>query len=370
MIRVLVINNNIVLQSGITVVIKNLIENTAPNTIKYTIVTGPDVRNNFEVFENLGVEVMIMPRLSPLGLFSFISFFKRLFTNRQFDIIHSHFSQIDNIIFPLAKKHGIKKCISHCHSSKLSDSWWKGAIYKIMCFKLYKRADYCAACSKQAGIAWYGHSFPRMKNKLIIKNGIDCSKYVFNNSLRLQFREQYQIDPDCVVIGHVGRFNVGKNQLFLVYLIEELLQRGKDYKLFLVGKGETMDSIKKIVDSLILNDKIIFVGGRDDVNQVLNLFDVFVMPSIHEGLGIAAVEAQANGLDCILSDSIPDDADLTGVKFLSLNDSISLWADAIESLPFKHHENYNQIVIDAGYDIHKVGEELTMFYKKIISNEY
>ncbi len=369
MIKVLIVNHNLVLQSGITTVIKNLIENTVPNTIVYTIVTRPDPRNNIDYFENLGVKVVTMPQFSILRLTSFISFFKRFFAERHFDIVHSHFSQIENIIFPIARKYGVKKCISHSHSAKLSESSWKAAIYKIMCCGLAKRADYCAACSEQAGIALYGRSFSSLKNKLIIRNGIECKKYAFDELARQDLRKEYGISDSCTVIGHVGRFSVGKNQIFLIKILQELCKRGKDYTLFLVGDGETKEHIEQLVSELGLKDKVVFTGGKDNVSYYLNVFDVFVMPSIHEGLGIAAIEAQANGLECVLSNAIPREADLTRVSFLNLNEPIENWANVIESLPKIHHSEYNDRVIESGYDIHAVGIELTKFYISLLNNE-
>lgn len=366
MIKVLIVNHNLVLQSGITIVIKNLVENTVPNTVAYTIVTGPEPRNNVSYFENLGVKVVTMPKLTLFGLPGFVSFFKRLFSENQFDIIHSHFNQIENIIFPMARKYGVKKCISHSHSAKLSETSWKVAIYRIMCFGLAKRADYCAACSEQAGIALYGHSYPNLKNKLIIRNGIECRKFAFDEAARKEVRKEYGITDNSIVIGHVGRFSIGKNQIFLIRILQELIKRGKDYMLFMVGAGETKEQIEQYVADMGLNERVVFTGGKDNVNYYLNAFDVFVMPSIHEGLGIVAIESQANGLECLLSTAIPQEANLTGVTFLDLKDPIKKWADTLESMPKVRHIEYNDMVVTAGYDIRTVGKELTKLYKTII----
>lgn len=369
MIQVLFVNHNLVLQSGITTVMKNLIENSIPGIVNYTIVTMEDKRNNVSYFRDLGVNVIIMPRLSIFRVKEFISFFCQLFQKNHFDIVHSHFSQIDRIIFPIARKNGVKKCISHSHSAKLSESRLKALLYKIMCFQLSKKADYCAACSEQAGVALFGSSFPVLKNKLIIKNGIDCSKYAYNEELRQSLRKEYNITANSIVVGHVGRFSVGKNQSFLVKILDELKKRGKDYMLFLVGAGETLNGVEKMVSNLGLNNYVIFAGGRDDIDSILNLFDLFVMPSIHEGLGISAVEAQANGLECVLSSNIPKEADLTGVKFLDLNDPITKWADCIESLSCIRHREYNEMVVNAGYEIINIGASMTNFYKELIDED-
>lgn len=370
MIKILFITDNLAPISGVSTVIKNLIDSSDRSILDYTIAVQNNQRNDFSFFERKGIKLIIIPDLSLFSIKSFFAFFESFFEENKFDIIHSHFPQIDNMIFPIAKKKGGAKCISHSHSSKLSEKWWKALRNKLLCCNLSKRADVCAACSEQAGIALYGSSFSKLNNKLIIKNGIDCSKFAFNDSARTQLRLEYQIKSDCSVIGHVGRFSIGKNQLFLVRILEELVRRrGKNYKLFLVGVGEMMEDVKQEVDNRGLNEFVIFAGGKDNVNLYLNLFDIFVMPSIHEGLGISAIEAQANGLECVLSSFIPEEANLTDVSFLNLNDAITKWADVIEVLPKLHHEEYNEMVMASGYDIHTVGHELTLFYKKLVDNE-
>jgi glycosyltransferase involved in cell wall biosynthesis len=370
MIKTLFITDNLAPISGVSMVIKNLIDYSDRSVVEFTIAVQKNQRNDFSFFERRGIKLVVIPDLSLFTIKSFVAFFEIFFEKNNFDIIHSHFPQIDNIIFPIAKKNGKTKCISHSHSSRLSDKWWKALRNKLLCYNLAKRADVCAACSEQAGIALYGNRFPKLNKRLIIKNGIDCSKYLFDASTRTQLRQEYQIQSDCIVIGHVGRFSLGKNQIFIVKILKELRRRGKNFKLFLIGVGEMMVSVKQEVDNLGLNEFVIFAGGKNNVSHYLNLFDVFVMPSIHEGLGISAIEAQANGLECVLSSAIPAEVNLTDVTFLSLNDSITKWADVLEILPKVHHNDYNKMVIEAGYDIHAVGKEMTQLYKKMVDNEY
>ena len=369
MIKTLIVTDNLAPISGVSMVIKNLIDNSDRSIVDYTIAVQNNQRNDFTFFEIRGIKLVIIPDLTILTIKSFIAFFECFFEENRFDIIHSHFPQIDNIVFPIAKKKGKIKCISHSHSSQLSDKRWKAIRNKVLCYNLARRADICAACSEQAGIALYGSSFSKSNKKLILKNGIDCSKFKFDESARTQLREEYQISSDCNVIGHVGRFSLGKNHIFLIEILKELRKRGKNYMLFLVGVGEMMESVKQEVDCLGLDEFVIFAGGKDNVNHYLNMFDVFVMPSIHEGLGISAIEAQANGLECVLSSAIPAEANLTDVTFLNLNEPIANWADAIETLPKVHHEDYNKKVIAAGYDIRAVGKELTQLYIKLVGNE-
>ena len=367
MIRVLFFTHNLARQSGVANVIYNLIINTPSNIVKYTILAMPDKRNDEEYFKQLGVTVHIMPNLSLFNVVAIVRYINTFFSHNQFDIVHSHTWQMDKLLFRVARKHGVKKCISHSHSSQLSESRLKIAIYQILRLRLSKHADYCAACSEQAGIALFGKNFPTLKNKLIIRNGIDCSIYMFNDVVRRQYRNEYNIESDCNVIGHVGRFSEGKNQIFLVEIMNVLKDINGNYKLILVGDGDTLKNVKEKVSEYGLNEFVIFMGGSDNVHSILNMFDLFIMPSFHEGLGISAIEAQANGLECILSNAIPKEANLTNATILDLNAPIKVWTDTIISLPLKRHKEYNSKVIKAGYDSKYVGLEVSKFYQTITS---
>ena len=365
MVKVLFVNDNLRLPAGITMVMKNIIDNSTSSDIRYSILTIQNERNNaLDYFKNKGVDVYYMPDATH-NIFSFFHlkvFFDSFFNNHTFDIVHSHFAQLDKIIFPIAKKNGVKCCISHSHSSQLSESSFKAIRNKIMCLGLINCADYCAACSDAAGLALYGKKFSRSSKRMIIKNGIKIDNYVFDEISRENIRNQYRIQNDTFLIGCVGRLNKVKNQGFLLEVMAELLKDSNSFKLMLVGNGELELELKQKAEELDIYNSVLFVGAQSNVNKYLSAFDVFVMPSLHEGLGIAAIEAQANGLECVVSSNIPKEVDLTGVVFLDINEQPSVWANQIRTMTKKHHSNYNKMVQDKGYNIKDICTELCAFY--------
>lgn len=382
MLNILFVNDNLRLPAGITMFMKNIIDNCPSKDIKFSILTIESERNNAtEYFKNKGVTIYYMPGMTTtssdskimkllamvnfVSLFSMRRFFAKFFSCYSFDIIHSHFSQIDNLMFKEAKKRGVKCCISHSHSSQLSDSKLRALRNKIMCYGLHKRADYCAACSDNAGRALFGASFINSSRRMIIKNGINTTEFLFNLQKRSTIRQRYNIPDNSIVIGHVGRLNKVKNQTYLIDILSELQNEKLRYVLLLVGSGECEKELKLKAERDGLLDNIIFAGAQNDISSYLCAFDIFVMPSIHEGLGIAAVEAQANGLECIVSSSVPHEVDLTGLTFMDISASPALWADQIRRMPKRHHIEYNQAVKNIGYDINSVCKDLCKFYREV-----
>lgn len=380
MTNVLFVNDNLRLPAGITMVIKNIIDNCDSSDICFSILTIQSERNNaLEYFQRKGVRVYYMPgatstsstsrwrnkiaNLNVLSLLSLKRFFKHFFNENNFDIVHSHFAQIDKMMFPIAKNHGVRCCISHSHSSKLADTWIKALRNRVMCRGLLKLADYCAACSDSAGVALFGSSFLNSPKRMIIKNGISLANFVFDEGKRNKLRNEYGIPDGTYVIGNVGRLNRVKNQSFLIEVLYELVKNNKkNYILMLVGNGECESELKQKAKTLGLDDYVIFAGAQNGISSYLSAFDIFVMPSLHEGLGLAAVEAQANGLECILSTSIPEEVNMTNLQYMDLKLSPSIWADSIDSMPKKHHKDYNVIIQKNGYEIKDVCKELSAFY--------
>lgn len=378
MTNVLIVTDNLILPSGITMVIKNLIQNSDLSKVKYSIITLDNRRNNtIEYFKSIGVDVFIMPgpqspvRIRPFAdfvrNFKFIEllwigrFFDNFFNTHHFDVVHSHFAQFNNIIFSIARKHGVKCCISHSHSSKLSESKLRALRNEIFCKDLLAKSDICAACSEMAGVSLYGSEFTTSSKKMIIKNGVQVTRFVYDLHKREAIRAQYGLSDEMHLLGTVGRLNSVKNQSFLIDILHAL---NENYYLMLVGDGECREALYEKTKKYGLVNRVLFVGAQSDIQSYLSAFDLFLMPSHHEGLGISAIEAQANGLECIVSTGIPREVNLTNVQYLSVDD-LNIWVKCIEEAPKKHHEDYLEAVIEGGYDIKDVGRKLVSFYNSI-----
>jgi len=226
-----------------------------------------------------------------------------------------------------AFKYQIPVRIIHAHSSSC-----KGLHNKMLHYSLRGFGNNLAtchlACSDSAA------SFFSLKRKYrVINNGIDVSTYSFDEYKRKRIRKILDIDSNTIVIGHVGRFEEVKNHSFLVNIFIEFVKIRPNSKLLLVGQGKLLDEIKRMVSDLGLSDKVIFLGQRSYVADIMQVMDIFIMPSLFEGLPFVLVEAQASGLPCIISDVIDKQVDLTGnIIYGSLVDAPCVWADKIEKV--------------------------------------
>ena len=191
----------------------------------------------------------------------------------------------------------------------------------------------------------------------ILHNAIPYEDFIFNQDIRNKMRKDLNIE-DKLVIGHIGRFNEQKNHKFLVDIFEKIKEENKNAILLLVGKGNLENEIKKQVEELNLNDSVIFLGIRKDIPQLLMAMDIFVFPSLYEGMPNTVIEAQATGLKCIISDIITKEANITGlVNYVSINNTASEWKNIItENLNYKR-EDMSKIFKEKGYDIRDVSKK-------------
>ena len=366
-IRVLYITDSLKQRFGITAVITNYLKHFDWQRMKVDVLAFDDSELEvMDLYKSLGADIYFMPRLGLTNFISFRKFIKGFFAEHSYEIVHSHFYQIDSIVFPIAKKAGVMKCISHSHATKFSDYKLRAIRNRLMSLNIGKVADIWAACSDEAGETLFGKTYRKSPKRLIVKNGIECKKYLFSQTMRENVRKDLEISEKEIAIGHVGSQKPPKNHIYLIDVFSEICRRADNYKLVLVGDGPLMNEMKAKVHALSLDGKVLFLGTRSDVPDLFNAFDIFVLPSLFEGLGIVAVEAQANGLDCILSTKVPKEADLTGVTYLDIDVAPQVWADSIMQKSCKRHSDFNEKVVAAGYDIQQAATFLQDFYEKEI----
>ncbi|MDD7389308.1 MAG: glycosyltransferase family 1 protein [Lachnospiraceae bacterium] len=234
---------------------------------------------------------------------------------------------IDYLIF--AKKYGISKRIIHCHNADNDAGFIKEYIHKFNRFRLKKYATDFWSCSESASPWFFTKDIVSSAHYKVITNAIDIRKYRKNHELRDKYRRQFGLE-DKIVIGHVGRFHFQKNHKFLVNVFEELSKKDPRYHLLLVGQGTMEQEIRKMVKVKGLTEKVTFAGVRSDVENMYQIMDLFVLPSIFEGLGVVALEAQACSLPCLLADTVPMIVKVNpNVAFLSLDAPINQWVDTI-----------------------------------------
>lgn len=299
-----------------------------------------------------------IPHLHNLGIISnYRNFFKK---HPEYRIVHFHNYHAFSVLIQVlgAKLGGVKSIIVHSHNTSAPNS----KVHKIVkpILKLFN--IYRLACSKPAGKWMYGNS----KFK-VLNNGINTSSYLFNDNNRLKIRKELGIDSDTKLICHIGRFNYQKNHKYILDIFSELLCEDSNFQLILIGKGELELEIEQYAETLGIKDKILFAGIREDIPDILSGSDVFLFPSIFEGLGIVMIEAQANGIPIVCSSVIPEEAILcNNIKSLSLLDSLSSWVQAIRSQAYEKHDTNNQVMIyNAGYDILDSTSLLSHIYNNV-----
>lgn len=258
----------------------------------------------------------------------------------------------------IAKKVGFKTVIVHSHNS---NSLYHPKLHKIFRSFLHLLSVKRFACGVDAGKWMFGND-----HFTIIKNGIDTREFLFSSKKRESVRNKNYWE-NKIIIGHVGRFNSQKNQLFVVKVFQEFIKLQKNAKLIFIGVGEEQEKIRNYVKNSLIEKDIIFLGVRDDVNKLYQGMDLFLMPSLFEGMPVTLIEAQASSLPCLVSNSITHDVMVTNrISFEDLSKSSKSWAESLEKLYFKYPNRVNEIenITKAGYSIKDVTIKLETLYLK------
>ena len=261
----------------------------------------------------------------------------------------------------ISKKMLNARVLLHSHCSIDNISLFKKFLRWMFSFPINKYSDYLLACSREASIAQFVN---KVQNKVIIcNNGVDVKKFLPNDYIRQEYRKKLNINQDDFVIGNVGRFTYQKNQIFLVEVFREIISRCKNSKLLLIGEGEELENIKKKVKEYKLQNKFIFLKEITDIQNYMQVMDVFVMPSIYEGLPIVAVEAQASGLPLVLSDKISKQSKIAeDVSFVSLNEDAVIWAKEILKYTNFTKKDNSKLLLKKGFSVPECYEKVLNLY--------
>lgn len=313
--------------------------------------------------KSLGGNVYILPELSYKNTLSYLKnlnvFFKKY--NLKYNIIHVHSVNIGIFNFMLAKKYGIKYRIAHSHSSRYSDSFFKSLRNFLLQIPINRLSNIYFACSKKASDFLFGE---KNYNKVYIaKNAIETEKFIFDEDIRNDLRKKMNIEGKFV-IGHIGAFLPVKNHEFIIDVFSEVYKNNQNAILILIGDGKLKEDMERKVKLLNLEKKVMFLGARTDVNKLMNVLDIFILPSLFEGMPLVGIEAQTNGLPCIFSESITKEIKIiNNVRFKSIDENYKSWALEICNYEgLKRDNNSAKQVIEAGYDVKEVSNKLQDFY--------
>ena len=286
---------------------------------------------------------------------------KFLINHKEYDIIHSHLNQVSGIILEAANCVGVSCKIAHSHSTKNLNNVFVKVLKKYFQSKINKNSDYRIACSKPAGKWLYKNA-----KFIVIPNAIDTNLFKYDEKKAREVRIELNIKDDELLIGHIGRFSKVKNHIFLIKLFTEYHSRNPKSKLLLIGNGNLKTTILKIIEKNDLNEYVIIKDECKDIYKYYNAMDLFVMPSLYEGIPLTLIEAQANGLKIIASDTINEEANVTGeIQFCSLKSNKQEWMDEFvtkgRNRIIKSEDNIEKIK-KAGYDLEITTKNLERIY--------
>ncbi|MEK3992338.1 glycosyltransferase family 1 protein [Robertmurraya sp. FSL R5-0851] len=365
MIRVLHVVNKMN-RGGIETFLMNVFRNIDRTKVQFDFLTSETSTPgdyDDEIY-SLGGRIYQVPSRKQ-GVLNNIKLLNSFFRNHpEYKIVHAHLSSLTNVSsLRVAKKYGVSRRIVHSHNTKEGGSSLHKYIHRFNQLSLKSYATDFFACSDLAAKWMYPNELFLNKEFMVINNGIETDKFKFNMNVRNQKRKELGVENNFV-IGHVGRFFSQKNHDFLIDIFKEFHDKNSDSVLMLVGDGELRSKIEKKVDALGLTGKVIFTGVRSDISELLQAMDIFVFPSLHEGLPVTLVEAQASGLPCIVSNNITKQVKITNnIQYIDLTTPISTWVEEIMEKRIKHsRRDEGQSIINAGFDIEIVAQNLQDYY--------
>ncbi len=355
------------LGGGVEAVVMNYYRHIDRTKIQFDFICDNDSTNiPYDEIKSLGGKVILIPPYQKV--FQYQKQLKKVLREGNYQIVHSHINALS--VFPLkaAKDAGIANRIAHSHSTTNKVEWKKNLLKNVLkpFSKVY--ATHYFACTEHAGRWLFGDETFDKGEVFILNNAIDISKFKYNPEIRAQKRAELEISDDTLVIGHIGRFVQQKNHYYVIDVFNEVHKMNQNSILVLIGQGPLQVEIENKVKELGLVKSVKFLGQREDVHEWYQAFDIFLFPSIYEGLGMVAVEAQCAGCYCLASTKVPSVAKVTdNIEFLELDSKISDWVSKIlKQVGIPRVVGIEEGVSNKGYDINKESFFLVDIYEGML----
>ena len=346
-------------RGGLETMIMNYYRHIDRTKIQFDFLTHRDGKKDYDdEIQKLGGKIYHLPPLNPLDKKGYLKKLDDFFREHpEYKVVHSHLDCMSAYPLRAAKKYGVPVRIAHAHSTSEEKKDLKYLIKLYSKRKIPVYATDLFACSQKAGEWMFGN-----RDFTVMKNAINCEKYLYNESIALEVKKELGIEGKFVV-GHVGRFSIPKNHKFLIDIFRQIYTQNPNAVLLLVGEGVLMDEIKQKVKEYQLEQSVKFLGLRDDVERIMQAMDVFVFPSLYEGLPVTLVEAQAVGIPCVVSSEITKEINIaSNIKFLALSQSAEEWANKCLKNS-QREKNTCDLIKGACFDIKKNAEWLIEQYQ-------
>ncbi|WP_164667379.1 glycosyltransferase family 1 protein [Virgibacillus doumboii] len=349
-------------RGGAETLIMNLYRNIERSKVQFDFLTCKEGVFDDEIRQK-GGRIHRIPYVTEAGHTGFNRQLRQFFQKHpEYRIVHSHMDKMSGFILKAAGKAGVPVRIAHSHNTESEGGFGSKAYKWYAGSRIKSAATHYFACSLAAA-DWL---FTNQSGKaFILKNGIETDKFQFSRTSRESIRNELNLEKNTLVLGHVGRFASQKNHLFLLDIFTGLQKEFPNSVLLLAGDGPLKNAIEEKIKSLNLESKVRLLGIRKDINALLQAFDIFIFPSIHEGLPVTLVEAQGAGLPCLVSDRITKEVDMGAglMEHLPLTDR-NAWVKRIIHLEKElHTRTIDQTALaDKGYDIRKTAEQTQTTY--------
>jgi len=353
-------------RGGAETMIMNIYRNIDKKKVQFDFVVNNKIDEySYESeIKKMGGRIYRMPKYQFKNHLSYKKKWRELLVDHpEWKIIHAHHTTPAFIYLKIAKK--LKRItIAHSHTAG-GEKTLRSYVRRLMRYPLRMIPKYYFACSKSAAEWMFGR---KSIETYILNNAVDTDEFIFDYKQRIDIRKKMKIE-DNFVVGHIGRFDQAKNHDFLIDIFYAIQEHDKNSMLILIGDGKNKKLIEQKVQNLGLEDNVIFTGVRKNIAELLQGMDVFLFPSLFEGLPVTLVEAQAAGLHCVVSDTITDEVEVTKnlLEFVSLNCSSHEWAEKILRHKNSSRRNVYSEVVNSGYDINTTTNQIQQFY---LTNNY
>lgn len=324
MIKILQIMDNIAVSSGVSSVVMNIYRNINKEMIQFDFLISNRTEQSYEdEIQKYGGKIFYTGNpLSPKTLFSTCMANKRFFKENSGNYVaaHLHSPTISDMTIKYANKYGLKNIIMHSHSTIFSSNRLKMIVNTYLQRNITRYANIYFACSTEAAEFLYGKEFCKKHKIELIKNAVEPEKYLFNTESKRNIINEWGWN-DNMVVTHVSNFSPIKNVAFLIPVIEKVIEYRKDIRFLFIGDGPTKNEVETSLKNKNLQEYCKFLGSTNKVNYFLNVADVLILPSIKEGLPVSVVEAQANGIQCLVSDTVTREVNTGNVQFIRLEEN-------------------------------------------------
>ena len=358
------------LGGGVESVVMNYYRHIDRTKIQFDFICDNDSTNiPYEEIEKLGGKVILIPPYQKV--FKYHNALKKVLKDGNYKIVHSHINTLSVFSLFAAKCAGVPVRIAHSHSTTNKKEKKKNLLKQVLrTFSRLFATDYMC-CSELAGRWLFGNKEYDKGNVYLLNNAIDLDKFKYDEKVRKEKRKELNISDDTLVIGHVGRFVEQKNHRFLIDIFNEYHKENKNSILMLIGQGPLLLEIKEKVKKLNIEDKVLFLGQKENIYDYYNAMDLFLFPSLYEGLGMVMIEAQVNGVSCVASTEVPKCTKINDfVKFVKLSDDISNWVNSIKP-EFNNNRknnitNFRKSCFNIKYETKKLEKKYKLLYERAI----